>query len=163
MGSKALSFFVIVTKIWIATWLYSVLLLLGGDVELNPGPKQSSINAFSICHWNLNSLSAHNYAKIFLLKAYIAIHRFDIICYLKHILILVLYLMITIWKYPVITWYGLVILQKIKEEVFVFIINIFCLWEFSMFNISKNALILKWKLATKFVTLYLFTDLPVKL
>ena len=54
--------------------------MLGGDVELNPGPKQSSINAFSICHWNLNSLSAHNCAKIFLLKAYIAIHRFDIIC-----------------------------------------------------------------------------------
>ena len=54
--------------------------MLGGDVELNPGPKQSSINALLICHWNLNSLSAHNYAKIFLLKAYIAIHRFDIIC-----------------------------------------------------------------------------------
>ena len=54
--------------------------MLGGDVELNPGPKQSSINAFSICHWNLNSLCAHNYAKIFLPKAYIAIHRFHIIC-----------------------------------------------------------------------------------
>ena len=79
-NSMALSFFVTVTKIWIATWLCSVLLLLGGDDELNPGPKQSSINAFSICHWNLNSLSTHNYAKIFLLKAYIAIHGFDIIC-----------------------------------------------------------------------------------
>ena len=79
-NSKALSFFVIVTKIWITTWLHSVLLLLGGEVELNPGPKQSSINTFSICHWNLNSVSAHNYAKIFLLKAYIAIHGFDIIC-----------------------------------------------------------------------------------
>ena len=67
-------------KVWIATWLYGILLLLGGDIELNPGPKQSSINAFSICHLNLNSLSAHNYAKIYLLKAYIAIHRFDIIC-----------------------------------------------------------------------------------
>ena len=54
--------------------------MLGGDVELNPGPKQSSINAFSICHWNLNSLSVHNYAKIFLLKAYIAICSLDIIC-----------------------------------------------------------------------------------
>ena len=53
-------------------WLFSFF--------VNPGPKQSSINAFSICHWNLNSLSAHNYAKIFLLKAYIAIDRFDIIC-----------------------------------------------------------------------------------
>ena len=77
---KLFLFFVIVIKIWIATWLYSVLLLSGGDVEHNPGPKQSCINTFSICHWNLSSLSAHNYAKIFLLKAYIAIHRFDIIC-----------------------------------------------------------------------------------
>ena len=79
-NSKTLSFFVIVKKIRITTWLYSVLLLLDGDVELNPGPKQSSINAFSICHWNLNSLSAHNFAKIFLLKAYIAFYRSDIIC-----------------------------------------------------------------------------------
>ena len=54
--------------------------MLGGEVKLNPGPKQGSINAFSISQWNVNSLSAHNYAKIFLLKAYIAIHRFDIIC-----------------------------------------------------------------------------------
>ena len=53
--------------------------MLSGDAELKPGHKQSSINAFSICHWNLNSLPAHNYAKIFILKAYIAIHRFDII------------------------------------------------------------------------------------
>ena len=34
----------------------------------------------SLCHWNLNSISAHNYIKLFLLKAYIAIHKFDIIC-----------------------------------------------------------------------------------
>ena len=33
-----------------------------------------------MCHWNLNSLSAHNYIKSFLLKVYIAIHKFDIIC-----------------------------------------------------------------------------------
>ena len=38
------------------------------------------LSTLVICHWNSNSLSAHNYAKIFLLKAYIAIHRFRIIC-----------------------------------------------------------------------------------
>ena len=54
--------------------------MLGGVVENNPGPKQISINAFSIFHRNSNSLSAHNYAKVFLLKAYVANHRFDIIC-----------------------------------------------------------------------------------
>ena len=56
------------------------MLLLGGDVELNPGPEHSSSNAFYIGHWILNSISAHNYVKVFLFKAYIAIHKFDIIC-----------------------------------------------------------------------------------
>ena len=36
--------------------------------------------SFSICHRNLNSVSAYNYAKLFFIKAYIAIHKFDIIC-----------------------------------------------------------------------------------
>ena len=79
-NSKALPFFVAVTKIWTATRLHNVSLLLGGEVQLNIRPKQSSINTFLICHWNLNSISAYNYAKIFLLKAYILIYRFDIIC-----------------------------------------------------------------------------------
>ena len=35
---------------------------------------------FSVCHWNLNSIFAHNSAKVFLLKTYVAIHKFDIIC-----------------------------------------------------------------------------------
>ena len=35
---------------------------------------------FSICHWNLNSIDTHNFAKVVLLKAYNSIHKFDIIC-----------------------------------------------------------------------------------
>ena len=35
---------------------------------------------FSICHWNLNSIAAHNFAKLVLLKAYNSVHKFDIIC-----------------------------------------------------------------------------------
>ena len=50
------------------------------NAELNPGPKHASTSNISICHWNLNSISAHNYIKFFLLKSYIAIHKFDIIC-----------------------------------------------------------------------------------
>ena len=73
-------FLVAVIKTWLVTWFYSLLLLLSVHVELNPGPKLRPNNAFSICHWNLNSISAHNYAKVLLLKAYIAIHKFDIIC-----------------------------------------------------------------------------------
>ena len=47
------------------------------NVELNPGPKSASTSNISICHWNLDSISAHNYTKLFLLKTCIAIHKFD--------------------------------------------------------------------------------------
>ena len=57
-------------------WLQILLVLLSGDVEINPGPKAN----LSICHWNLNSISAHNYVKLSLLRAYLAFHNFDIIC-----------------------------------------------------------------------------------
>ena len=66
--------------IWSLVSLYSLLILLSADAELNPGPKHVSTSNISICHWNLNSISTHNYTKLFLLKAYIAIHTFDIIC-----------------------------------------------------------------------------------
>ena len=55
----------------VLTWLYSLLILLSTDVELNPGPKRVSTSNISICHWNLNSISANNYIKLSLLKAYI--------------------------------------------------------------------------------------------
>ena len=57
---------------------------MSGDIEMNhPGPKPSSCSKFSICHWNLNSISAHNFIKLFyksLLRAYISFHNFDILC-----------------------------------------------------------------------------------
>ena len=52
---------------------------LSDGVEENPGPKRSSKQIFSICHWNLNSLSAHNHIKFSLLRAYLSTHRFDVI------------------------------------------------------------------------------------
>ena len=54
------------------------LLELSVDVEFNPRPKPDSSQSSSICHWNLNSMPAHNYSKISLLTAYISIHDFDI-------------------------------------------------------------------------------------
>ena len=38
-------------------WYFFSLLELTGDIELNPGPKSDSSQNFSICHWNLNSIS----------------------------------------------------------------------------------------------------------
>ena len=48
--------------------------------EVNPGPRNSASECLSICHWNLNSISAHDYSKLFLLKAHISVHKSDIIC-----------------------------------------------------------------------------------
>ena len=64
----------------VLVWLCSCLIILSGDVEVNPGPKNSVSECLSICHWNLNSILAHDYSKLFLLKAYISVHKFDIIC-----------------------------------------------------------------------------------
>ena len=64
----------------VLVWLYSCLIILSGDVEVNPGPKNSVSECLSICHWNLNSILTHDYSKLFLLKAYISVHKFDINC-----------------------------------------------------------------------------------
>ena len=62
---------------------YLNLLLLCGDVELNPGPSAKdsySCYNFSLCHWNLNSITAHDFSKVSLLEAFNAVHKFDIFC-----------------------------------------------------------------------------------
>ena len=46
-NSRVSSDFNAVIKTWLAAWFYSLLLLLIGDVELNPGPKCNSSNALS--------------------------------------------------------------------------------------------------------------------
>ena len=53
------------------------LLILCGDVEQNPGPKDTKY--LSLCYWNLNNLAAHDFAKINALKAFNATEKFDII------------------------------------------------------------------------------------
>ena len=61
-------------------WLQILLVLLGGDVEIHPDPKCTRKVSSSICHWNLNSISVHNYVNLSVLKAYLAFHKFDNIC-----------------------------------------------------------------------------------
>ena len=54
---------------------FALRLLQHGGIELNPGPKY-----FSICHWNLKSLTAHNHLKVSQLQAFNLVHKFDILC-----------------------------------------------------------------------------------
>ena len=63
------------------TLLYIFALLqCHGDIELNPGPKKLRNKSLSVCHWNLNSLTAHNYSKLTQLKAYTSMYKHDFIC-----------------------------------------------------------------------------------
>ena len=57
---------------------FAVRLLEHGDIELIHGLKY-----FSNFHWNLNSLTAHNYLQVFQLQTYNLVHKFDIICISK--------------------------------------------------------------------------------
>ena len=62
-------------------WVGSRIISLSGDVEINLGPNLNALNRyFSVCHWNLNSISAHMFTKVSLLSAYSSVHKFDIIC-----------------------------------------------------------------------------------
>ena len=68
------------STILLIPFFFSLLVSPSGGVEVNPGPNRKPNGALSICHWNLNSISAHNFAKLYLLKAYVTVHKFDIIC-----------------------------------------------------------------------------------
>ena len=54
----------------------SKLLILCGDIELNPGPVRSK--DLTISHWNLNGLAAQNFIKIPLLTTYLSIQDIDV-------------------------------------------------------------------------------------
>ena len=54
--------------------------IICGDTELNPGPKKyKSCDNFSLCHWNLNSIPAHDFSKLSLLEAYKTYHMYDVL------------------------------------------------------------------------------------
>ena len=60
------------TPLSLLTFLYIFLLLRRhGDIELNPGQRKSKRKTVSFCHWNLNSITTHNFPKLTQLKAYI--------------------------------------------------------------------------------------------
>ena len=63
--------------------LCSLLVMLSGGVEVSPGTKKKDRDCLSICYWNLNSISAYGYSKLFLLNLYNLLHKFDIICLSK--------------------------------------------------------------------------------
>ena len=56
----------------------ALLLITHGDFETNPGPKSKHSKCVSCCHWNFNSILAHD--KLSLLTAYNSTQHYDIVC-----------------------------------------------------------------------------------
>ena len=55
----------------------SLLAILIRDVEVISGPKKKNKDCPSICRWDLNSISANDYSKLFLLNLHNSLHKFD--------------------------------------------------------------------------------------
>ena len=83
LATKILFIYMLSTYLF-HVWLFFIRTKRSGDIEPNPGPKPTSCRSFSICHWNLNSISAHNFIKLSLLKPYIAIHKLMLFAYLAN-------------------------------------------------------------------------------
>ena len=79
LGTNVLYPYVTITNLHFL-WYHKQRLILSNDVKVNPGPTLDSSQNFTICHWNLNSVAAHDFYKINLLKAYLTIHKTDIKC-----------------------------------------------------------------------------------
>ena len=70
-------YFILLSICYILVFV-NLLLIICGDIETNPGPNDTY--NLSLCHWNLNSIMAHNFSKLTALAAFNSIHKFDIIC-----------------------------------------------------------------------------------
>ena len=80
MFETLLLFYHYVEGVYITRLFIFALLLCHGDIKINPRPKKFKKNSLSVFHWNLDSLSAHNFSKFTQLKAYISIYKHDYIC-----------------------------------------------------------------------------------
>ena len=67
--------------LFLLTLVYMFIILpCHEDVEPNPGPRKQKPNYLSVCPWNLNSLTAHNFSKLAQLQAYNSIYKYELIC-----------------------------------------------------------------------------------
>ena len=64
----------------ILVWLCVRLIILSGDFEVDSSLNNNNNECLSIFYWNLNSISAHDYSKSFLLKAFNSVHKLNITC-----------------------------------------------------------------------------------
>ena len=105
------------THIWLCIHIWLCTIDLSSDIENNPEPRPSSSQNFSICHWNLNSITAHSYVKMSLLNL------IQFVCQ-KHTSTQVFLYMMSIWKYRVMNQCDQTTHRNIKGVVYVSISEI---------------------------------------
>ena len=112
-------FFICIFYGSIHIWLHTRTIDLSCDTEKNPGPRPRFSQNFSICHWNLNSATAHSYVKFSLLKPYLSrfINLIQLVCQ-KHTSTPVFLYMMSIWKYRVMNQSGQTTHHNISEIPF---------------------------------------------
>ena len=71
--------FIIVVYLY-QLWLFPIIANRNDAVEPNPLSRPVSCEGFSICYCHLNSVSVLKFIKTSLLRAYISVKKFDIIC-----------------------------------------------------------------------------------
>ena len=59
---------------------FCYILLSRGYFEINRRLKKIRSTSFSLCHWNLNSLTAYNYVKLLSLQACNSVYKHDVVC-----------------------------------------------------------------------------------
>ena len=84
-------------------WVHALLIRPSGYIKMNPGPKPNPCHSFSICHWNLNSLTPHNYLKVSLYGQTLLLRNLMLYVYQRPISIRLTYQMMTIFIFPAMT------------------------------------------------------------
>ena len=101
-------------------WLNTRMTDLSGDIEnIQPNSSQN----FSICHWNLNSITVRSYVKISLLKASQFINLIQLVCQ-KHTSTSLFLYMMSIWNHRVTNQSDQTTHHNIKGVVYVSISEI---------------------------------------
>ena len=95
-------------------YLFSWMLFLSGDKETNPGKKSNLNKRSTIYHWNLNSLSAHSFAKVHLGKANAS---------LEHTWTLVSLFIVKSCTYPAMSLPGVIVQLKVNVELYLYIVK----------------------------------------
>ena len=127
----------------------------GWHIDLNPGPKPKSCKSFSVCHWNMNSISSHNFINYCLLLLSTNWHH----VYLKRISIQISPSMTKTWSNQATILLELIICPMQNLGRFAYITRKPCFSNFTTLITSMNLLASKQQCRMSFTISYRLSHL----